>query len=350
MPIDELRLLPKVLLHDHLDGYLRPQTVIDLAAEAGYDGLPHQDAEALGAWFHQGEAFSLEAYLDAFSQTVAVMQSPEAMRRVAYESAQDLAADGVVYAEVRFAPSLHTLEGMTRREALAAAIDGFTAAEADLGLPVRVLVDAMRQESDSVAVAEAALDFVGRGVVGLDLAGPEAGNPASGHQEALNIAVEGGLRLTIHAGEGAGVDSIQDALDAGAERIGHGARIIEDTTVHDGVITAMGDTASFAHRRSIPLELCPTSNLDTGMYPSPDRHPIGLLHRAGFVVTVNTDNRLMSRTTMTDEFQLLTDHQGLTTHDLREVTLNAVEAAFCDDDTRAAVRARVEAGYAPPRP
>jgi adenosine deaminase len=342
---DDLERLPKVVLHEHLDGGLRPQTVIDLAAAAGYDGLPHQDPESLAAWFYQGDAVSLDAYLAAFAQTIAVMQSPEAIRRVAYESAQDLAADGVVYAEVRFAPSLHLRGGMTRRDVLEAAIAGFAEAEADFGLPTRILVDAMRQHDDSADVARAAVEFAGRGVVGFDLAGPEEGNPAASHRSALRIASEGGLRITIHAGEGAGVDSIRDALESGAERIGHGARIIEDTTVVRGAITQMGPVADAVLRNGVALELCPTSNLNTGMYRDAADHPIGLLHRAGFSVTINTDNRLMSATSMTDEFRLVVDHHGFGLDDLRVVTRNAIDAAFCDETTRDAARARIEAGY-----
>jgi adenosine deaminase len=342
---DELRALPKVLLHDHLDGGLRAQTVVELAADVGYDGLPRSDADSLAEWFFQGNAVSLESYLEAFAQTVAVMQTPDAMHRVAHEAAEDLAADGVVYAEIRFAPSLHTRRGMSREEALAAVVAGLTDAERRVGVPVRVLVDAMRQDTDSVEVAEAAVAYAGRGVVGFDLAGPEAGFPASGHATALRIARDGGLRVTIHGGEGDGVASIEDALDSGAQRIGHGARLVEDTTVDHGAIVDLGPVARRVRDHGIPLELCPTSNLHTGIYSSIADHPIGMLHRAGFAVTVNTDNRLMSATSMSDEFRLLVEHHAFTVDDLRRITLNAVDAAFCDEDTRSAVRVRVEAGY-----
>lgn len=343
---DDIRALPKVLLHDHLDGGLRAQTVLDLAAASGYDRLPSGDAAGLARWFHQDGSFSLERYLEAFAHTFGVMQTPEALSRVAYEAASDLASDGVVYAEIRFAPSLHLEGGMSRRDVLAAAIEGFARAETDTGLPVRILVDALRQQDDSVEVAEAAVAFAGAGVVGFDLAGPEAGFPPSLHAEAIDIARRGGLRITIHAGEGDGVDSIRAALDEGTERIGHGARIIEDTTVADGAIVDLGPVAREVHDRGIALELCPYSNLDTGMYPTPADHPIGLLYGAGFNTTINTDNRLMSATSMSREFTLAVEHQGFSRADLRVVTLNAVEAAFCDEVTRDQVRQRVEAGYA----
>jgi adenosine deaminase len=346
MKPEDVRALPKVLLHDHLDGGLRPQTVLDLASDAGYDRLPFDDPASLGRWFHQDGSFSLERYLEAFTHTFGVMQTPEAVTRVAYEAAQDLAAEGVVYAEIRFAPSLHLELGMSRHDVLQAAIDGFSRAEADTGLPVRVLVDALRQQDDSVEVARAAVLFAGKGVVGFDLAGPEAGFPPSVYAEAIDIAREGGLRITIHAGEGDGVDSVKAALDQGAERIGHGARIIEDTTVQDGEITDLGPVATEVRDRGIALELCPYSNLDTGMYPTAADHPIGMLYRAGFTTTINTDNRLMSATSMTREFTLAVEHQGFTRGDLRAITLNAVEAVFCDDEVRDRVRERVEAGYA----
>ena len=333
--------LPKVLLHDHLDGGLRPGTVVDLAAAGGYRGLPEPDAAGLRAWFHQAGADSLEDYLDAFAHTFGVMQTPEAMRRVAYEALEDLARDGVVYAEIRFAPSLHIAGEMTRADAIAAVLAGLAEAEAAFGTPGRVIVDALRQQDDSVEVAKAASEFAGLGVVGLDLAGPEAGFPPATHRQAIEIARAGGLHLTIHAGEGDGVGSIAGALACGAERIGHGVRIIEDTIVQDGRIVGLGPVAREVHERRIPLEICPTSNLDTRMYPSAAEHPIGMLHRAGFAVTINTDNRLMSATSMGQEFALVAEHCGIQVEDLQVITRTAVQAAFCDEDTRLAVATRV---------
>jgi len=336
--------LPKVLLHDHLDGGVRVETVLDLASAAGYTGLPAGDAAGLRSWFHQAGASSLEAYLAAFAHTYGVMQTPEAMTRVAFEAVEDLTRDGVVYAEIRFAPSLHIAGSMTRADAIAAVVRGCEAAESTLGTPARVIVDALRQHRDSPKVARAAAGFVGRGVVGFDLAGPEAGFPPHHHAEAIGIAREAGLRITLHAGEGDGVSSIAAALACGAERLGHGARLIEDTTVRDGRIVAMGPVAREVHEGGIVLEVCPTSNLDTNMYPSPAAHPVGVLHRAGFAVTVNTDNRLMSATTMGREFALVAAHCGMGIEDLGAVTRTALAAAFCDEPTRATVAARLDAG------
>ncbi len=341
----DLNALSKVVLHDHLDGGLRPATVVELASSFDYPGLPADSSAALERWFHQAGATSLEAYLDAFTHTFGVMQDPEAMRRVAFEAIVDLAADGVVYAEIRFAPSLHTARGMTRSDAITGVLQGLSEAEAVTGVPGRVIIDALRQRDDSEAVAAAAAEFAGRGVVGIDLAGPEAGHPAHDHRNALAMAREAGLRVTIHAGEGDGVESIADALACGAERIGHGVRIIEDTTVRDGRIVSMGAVAGEIHERRIPLELCPTSNLDTGIYASPAEHPFGLLYRAGFAVTLNTDNRLMSATTMSREFALVSEFCGINRDDLHAITRTAAGSAFCTDTERASLLERVEVGY-----
>lgn len=341
----DLGLLPKVVLHDHLDGGLRPATVLALAAAAGYQGLPATDAEGLARWFHQAGATSLEMYLEAFTHTFGVMQAPAAMHRVALEAVEDMVAAGVVYAEIRFAPSLHTAGRMTRSDAIAAVLGGLAEAEQRCGMPSRVIVTAMRQHDDSEDVAAAAIGFVGQGVVGFDLAGPEAGFPARMHRRAIDMAREAGLRITLHAGEGDGVGSIADALACGAERLGHGVRIIEDTTIRDGRIVAMGAVAEEVHQRRIPLEVTLVSNLDTKMYPAAADHPLGLLHRAGFVVTLSTDNRLMSATSMVREFAVVHENCGIETADLAAMTRNAVAAAFCDEPTRARVAQRVDAGY-----
>ncbi|MCB2224665.1 MAG: adenosine deaminase [Actinobacteria bacterium] len=336
---------PKVVLHDHLDGGLRPATILELAAASGYDGLPAGDEAGLAAWFDQSGSGSLVGYLAAFDQTVAVMQTPEALQRVAREAVEDHAAAGVVYAEIRFAPSLHTREGMSRSEVIAAVLAGLAEGEAATGLPARVIVDAMRHAADSSEVAATAAEFAGRGVVGFDLAGPEAGYPAVAHAEALRLATEAGLHLTIHAGEAAGPESIADALSAGAERLGHGVRVVDDVTVEGGRIIARGPVAAEVHSRRIPLEICPTSNVGTRAVASLEAHPARMLLEAGFVVTLNTDNRLMSSTTMDGEFALAAGVLGFTTADLRAVTDHAVAAAFCDEQTRAAVAGRVAEGH-----
>jgi adenosine deaminase len=344
----DFSVLPKVVLHEHLDGGLRAATLLDLADAVGYEGLPASNAEGIAAAFYQGESRSLPGYLAAFGHTIAVMQTGEALERVATEAVEDLAADGVVYAEIRFAPSLHTERGLDRDTVLDAVLHGVSSASTAAGITARVLVDAMRQDGDSAAVAAAAVRFAGRGVVGFDLAGPEAGFPASDHAAACVAAVAGGLRLTIHAGEADGPNSIADAMAVGAERLGHGVRIIEDCEIRDGEIVLMGPIATDVFERGLPLEVCPTSNVHTLAAPSFAEHPLGMLHRAGFAVTLNTDNRLMSATSMTGEFEVAAEHHGFEVADLRQVTLTAVDAAFCGEQTRASVRERIEAGYPEP--
>jgi adenosine deaminase len=343
MPVRDL---PKVLLHDHLDGGLRPGTMVELAREVGYRRLPSRDPDDLATMLHQGRSGSLDSYLAAFAHTVAVMQTPEALRRIAYEAVEDLAADGVVYAELRFAPSLHTRRGMRRSAVIRAVIDGIHDAMAITGIDVRLIVDAMRQGDDAADVVSAAIRFRERGVVGFDLAGPEAGYPPTRHLEACRAAASAGLHLTIHAGEADGPRSVALAIDpCGAERIGHGVRIVEDLDVRDGVVVAVGDIAATVRDRAVPLEVCPTSNVHTRAFPSHESHPLGLLYRSGFAVTINTDNRLMSGIALSDELEAAVRYHGFDRADLRVVTLRAVDAAFCEPDVRRRVRTRVEDGF-----
>lgn len=345
-PIPSIPVLPKVVLHDHLDGGVRPATIIELASAAGYAGLPATSAEDLAGWFDQSRSGSLARYLEAFEHTVAVMQTPDALERIAREAVEDWHASGVVYGEVRFAPSLHMKEGLSRATVIEAVLRGLASGSEETGVRSGLIIDAMRQEGDSAEVAREAAAYRDRGVVGFDLAGPEAGFPASRHAEALEIAGNAGLHITIHAGEAAGPESILDALECGAERIGHGVRVVEDAVVRDGRIVSLGAVAQRVYDERVPLEICPWSNVHTGAARSPAEHPVGPLYRRGFTVTLSPDNRLMSATSMVKEFEFVVGHHGFTLSDLRAVTLAATEAAFCDDATRREVRDRVEAGYA----
>ncbi len=329
----ELRRLPKALLHDHLDGGLRIDTIVDLAAEQGYEGLPSTDPAVLGDWFYQGSSGSLERYLEAFRHTVGVMQTAPAVERVAYEAVVDLAADGVVYAEIRFAPTLLMDRGLSFGGALEAALRGFRQGERETGTAVRAIVVAVRDRDDSEKVATEAADYAGRGVVGFDLAGPEAGFPATSHLAGCIVALDAGLALTLHAGEGDGPESIALALKCGAQRIGHGVRLAEDLTA-DGGTVRLGDTAAAVRRRRIPLEICISSNIHTGVCSDASAHPLGTLHRAGFDITLNTDNRLMSRTTMSREFDLAIAHHGFGPEDLLAVTETALRAGFAEREVR----------------
>src|SRR3954451_23080297 len=339
---------PKVLLHDHLDGGLRPRTVLELADEVGYRELPTDEAVALGRWFREAaDSGSLVRYLETFAHTVAVMQRPEAVQRVARECALDLAADGVVYAEVRMAPEL--LTGMPLEAAVEAMLDGYAQGSreaAAAGRPVRIgtLLCAMRQADRWVEVAEQVVRHRGAGVVGFDLAGPEDGFPPDRIPEAIALLDRAGAHRTVHAGEAAGIDSIRAALDgARAERLGHGVRIADEVPA-DG---PLGPVARRVLEERVPLEVAPTSNVQTGAYSSLAEHPVHRLHRAGFTVTLNTDNRLMSGVSLSTEFTAVVDTFGWTWDDVQTVTERALAGAFLAETERARLLADVvRPGYA----
>ncbi len=345
-PLDlhEIRKAPKALLHDHLDGGLRPATVIDIAGQTGYDGLPTTDVDELATWFRtQSHSGSLERYLEPFSHTVAVMQTPDSLHRVAYECVEDLAADSVVYAEVRFAPELHIDRGLSFEEIVDSVLAGFADGEkacAAAGRPivVRLLVTAMRHAAVSREIAELAIRFRDRGVVGFDIAGAEAGNPPTRHLDAFEYMRDNNARFTIHAGEAFGLPSIHEAIAfCGADRLGHGVRIVDDIDVITGGEVRLGRLASILRDKRIPLELCPSSNVQTGAVKSIADHPFDLLARTRFRVTVNTDNRLMSDTSMSLEMYRLVQAFGYGWSDLERFTINAMKSAFIPFDERLAI-------------
>jgi adenosine deaminase len=344
MDLKQIRKAPKALLHDHLDGGLRPSTVIEIAGHTGYDGLPATDVDELAKWFRtRSHSGSLERYLEPFSHTVAVMQTPDALYRVAYECVEDLADDAVVYAEVRFAPELHIDRGLSFDEIVDAVLEGFAAGEkacASAGRPikVRLLVTAMRHAAVSREIAELAIRFRDRGVVGFDIAGAEAGNPPTRHLDAFEYMRDHNARFTIHAGEAFGLPSIHEAIAfCGADRLGHGVRIVDDIEVLEGGGVRLGQQASILRDKRIPLELCPSSNVQTGAVKSIAEHPFDLLARTRFRVTVNTDNRLMSDTTMSLEMHRLVEAFGYGWSDLERFTINAMKSAFIPFDERLAI-------------
>ena len=332
---EQIRQAPKVLLHDHLDGGLRPATVAELADEVGYDGLPSRDPAELAASFDQGRSGGLQRYLEAFAHTVAVMQTTEALARVAAECAEDLAADGVVYAEVRFAPELHTETGLQLEEVVEAVLDGYRSGGSDRGIDVRVLLTAMRTAARSPEIADLAIRYRDDGVVGFDIAGREAGNPPTRHLAAFQEIAKANGHITIHAGEAFGLPSIWEAVQlCGGERLGHGVRIVDDITVHPDGGIELGRLAAFVRDRRVPLEMCPTSNVHTGAVASIEEHPIALLRRLRFRVTVNTDNRLMFGVTLSSEFETLSRVLGFGLDEMQWLTLNAMKSAFCPFDER----------------
>jgi len=350
--IDEIRAAPKVLLHDHLDGGLRAATVVDLARQIDYDRLPSQDADEVKLWMQRGaNRGHLNLYLDAFQHTVAVMQTRQALIRVAAECAEDLAADGVVYAEVRFAPELHVAGGLSLDEVVEAVLEGFRAGSEGRRITVYALLTAMRTAARSLEIAELAVRYRDQGVVGFDIAGAEAGSPPSRHLDAFQYVARENFHITIHAGEGFGLPSIWEALQwCGAERLGHGVRIMDDIQITPEGMATLGRLASYVRDRRIPLEMCPTSNVQTGAAPSIEEHPIRLLRQLSFRVTVNTDNRLMSGVTLSSEFHRLAETFGYGWRDIEWLTINAMKSAFAHFDERLRIIDTViKPGYATAR-
>jgi adenosine deaminase len=347
-----IRRAPKVVLHDHLDGGLRPATVAELAQETGYRGLPTFDPDELAAWFiADAKGSDLVHYLEGFAHTTALMQRPEQIERVAAECAIDHARDGVVYAEIRFAPELHTHGGLSLSDVVNSVLSGFElgtkeAANEGHTIVVRTIISAMRQAHMSEEIAALAISFRDQGVCGFDIAGPEDGFPPTEHLRAFHLIQRENFHLTVHAGEAFGLPSLWEAVQfCNAERLGHGVRIVDDITLVDGHYE-LGRLASYIRDRRIPLEVCPTSNVHTGAARSIATHPIELLRKLRFRVTVNTDNRLMSGITMSSEFEVCANAFGWTLDDMQWLTLNAAKSAFFQFDLRLAMIDNViKAGY-----
>jgi adenosine deaminase len=327
-----IRTLPKVLLHDHLDGGLRPQTIIDLARAAGYDRLPASDPDELEEWFHRGaRRDSLPLYLEGFVHTFGVMQTEESLERVAYEAMEDMRKDGVVYVETRFAPVLHTSRGLDRARVVQAVLRGLEKGRQAFNVDYGLILCALRNMDPALSqeIAELAVDFRPHGVVGFDLAGEEGGFPPKKHIDAFHYIQRENFNITIHAGEAFGKESIWQAIQwCGAHRIGHAVRLIEDMTVQEGRVVSMGSLAQYVLDKRIPLEVCLTSNVHTGAVKSVAEHPFSILYRYKYRVTLNTDNRLMSNITLTDEYKTATEVFGLDLDDLEKITINAMKSAF----------------------
>jgi adenosine deaminase len=332
IPRSLVQKVPKVLLHEHLDGGLRPATVLELAQECGYEQLPCTDPEELGRWFCAGAARgSLAEYLEGFRHTIAVMQTSAALERVGYEFIEDMAADSVVYAEVRFAPHFHTAEGLGLDGVMTAVLRGLRRAAAEFEVGYGLIVCAMRNEDAdlSLRLAELAVSYRNQGCVGFDLAGEEAGHPANHHLAAFQFAKRSNFSITVHAGESFGPESIWQALQyCGAHRIGHGVRLVEDIVIYDKKVVRVGDLAQYMLDHRIPIEICLSSNVHTGATESLESHPFPYFWAADYRVTLSTDNRLMSGTTMTDEYQIAVEHYGLEFNDLEKLSINAAKSSF----------------------
>ena len=338
--VDQIKRLPKALLHDHLDGGLRPETIIEIAQKIGYKKLPTQDPKKLAEWFEEScNSHSLVRYLETFSHTIAVMQTQEAIIQVARECAIDLARDGVVYAEVRGAPELFTEQGLSIDQVVEATIEGYkqgVAEAAKEGNKIRVesLLCGMRQNNRSQEAAVAVVKYRNKGVVGFDIAGPEDGFPPTNQIDTFGYLRKENAHFTIHAGEAYGLPSIWEAIQiCGAERLGHGVRIVDDIDF-SGDKPKLGLLASYVRDRRIPLELCPTSNLQTGAAKTYAEHPIGVLSKLRFRVTLNTDNRLMSNTSMSHEMTQCVKSFDWKFVDLQRVTVNALKSSFIPFEER----------------
>lgn len=326
-----LRTIPKVLLHDHLDGGLRPQTIIELADEMKYKKLPTKDPAELAEWFHRGaNKGNLVEYLQGFEHTTAIMQTKEALTRVAYEMMEDMKNDGVVYVETRFAPVFHTNKGLYLEDTVKAVLEGLEMGKRDFGVGYGLILCGMRNMKNTLEIAELAVNFRRDGVVGFDLAGEEGGYPPKKHIEAFQFIQRSNFNITIHAGEAFGKESIWQAIQwCGAHRIGHATRLIEDIVLdNNGNVVAFGDLAQYVLDKRIPLEICLLSNVHTGAVDKIENHPFGIFYREKFRVTLNTDDRLMSDTTMTKEFMTAVKYFNLNFDDFEKITINSMKSAF----------------------
>ncbi|MHB8338811.1 MAG: adenosine deaminase [Ignavibacteriaceae bacterium] len=326
-----IKSVPKVLLHDHLDGGLRAQTVIDLAKDIKYNKLPTKDAGELGAWFHQGaNKGNLAEYLQGFEHTCAVMQTKESLERAAYEMMEDMKNDGVCYVESRFAPVFHTSKGLYNEDVVNAVLEGLEKGKRDFGVGYGLILCGMRNMKNTLEIAELAVNFRNQGVVGFDLAGEEGGYPPKKHIEAFQFIQRANFNITIHAGEAFGKESIWQAIQwCGAHRIGHATHLVEDFTFDkEGNVVGFGDLAQYVLDKRIPLEICLLSNVHTGAVDKIENHPFGVFFKEKYRVTINTDDRLMSDTTMTKEFITAIKHFNVNMDDVEKITINSMKSAF----------------------
>lgn len=326
-----IKSVPKILLHDHLDGGLRPQTVIELANDLNYKKLPTKDKDELAAWFHEGASKgSLVEFLKGFEHTTAVLQTNEGLERAAYEMMEDMKDDGVVYVETRFAPVYHQNKNMYMEDAVNAVLNGLERGKNEFGVGYGLILCGMRNMTNTLEIAELAVNFRKDGVVGFDLAGEEGGYPPKKHVDAFHFIQRSNFNITIHAGEAFGKESIWQAIQwCGAHRIGHATNLIEDIVLDDeGEVLSFGDLTQYVLDKRIPLEICLLSNLHTGAVDKLEHHPFGILFREKFRVTINTDDRLMSANSMTKEFLTAAQYFNIDFDDIEKITINSMKSAF----------------------
>ncbi len=329
--------LPKVLLHDHLDGGLRPSTIIELAEEQNYTKLPTKDPAELAEWFHRGaNKGNLVEYLQGFEHTCALMQSKKSIERIAYEMMEDMHKDNIVYVETRFAPILHLEQGLHYDDVVGAVLKGLEKGKKKFGVEFGLILCGMRNMKTSLEIAELAVNYRSKGVVGFDLAGEEGGYPPKDHIEAFHFIQRENFNITIHAGEAFGKESIWQAIQfCGAHRIGHATRLIEDVVFDKaGNVVSLGDLAQYVLDKRLPLEICLLSNVHTGAVDSIDKHPFGVFYKKKFRVFLNTDDRLMSDTTLTKEYTTATEVFGISLDDIERLNINAMKSAFIPYEER----------------
>jgi adenosine deaminase len=326
-----IKSVPKVLLHDHLDGGLRPQTIIDLADELNYKKLPTHNKDKLAEWFHRGaNRGNLVEFLKGFEHTTAVLQTKEGIERAAYEMIEDMKKDGVVYVETRFAPIYHVNKNMYLEDTVTSVLKGLERGKNDFGVGYGLILCGMRNMKNTLEIAELAVNFRRDGVVGFDLAGEEGGYPPKKHLDAFQFIQRANFNITIHAGEAFGKESIWQAIQwCGAHRIGHATRLIEDIiTDENGEVVSFGDLAQYVLDKRIPLEICLLSNVHTGAVDKIENHPFAILFKEKFRVTINTDDRLMSANTLTKEFLTAVNYFDISFDEIEKITINSMKSAF----------------------
>ena len=334
-----VKTVPKAVLHDHLDGGLRVETLIKLANEQGYQNLPSNNRAELKKWIQPKPDKSLAINLEAWDHTIGVMQDQDSIYRVTMEALEDLSNDGVVYAELRFAPLVHTFKGLTTAEIINSVANGIKDGMEKFDIVAGVILCAMRQEQNSLEVVNLCIEH--KDVVGFDLAGPEVGFSVLNHKEACTLAAENNINVTLHADWEVPEGIKEVVLDSKAKRVGHGSQIINDISFEKGSITFNNDAAKYVFDNKIALEICPTSNVQCGAYSNVSEHSFGELYKAGFNVTINTDNRLMSDVTMSEEVNNVVESFGLVEKDILSITKNTIKAGFVESRLRTGLLERL---------
>lgn len=332
-----IREVPKVLLHDHLDGGLRAETIIELADQQKYDKLPTTDPKELAEWFHRGaNKGNLIEYLQGFEHTCALMQTKDSLERIAYEMMEDMKNDGICYVETRFAPILHLDKGLHYDDVVTSVLAGLERGKKDFGVGYGLILCGMRNMKKSLEIAELAVNYRNKGVVGFDLAGEEGGYPPKDHLDAFHFIQRENFYITIHAGEAFGKESIWQAIQfCGADRIGHATRLLEDVVVSDkGEVLSLGELSQYVLDKRLPLEICLLSNVHTGAIDKLENHPFNILYKKKFRVFLNTDDRLMSDTTLTKEYLTAAETFGISLDDIERLNINAMKSAFIPYEER----------------